>query len=74
MSDNVSIQQMKKEGSNTDPRAKITGLKTDAECPKTGKKTIYAASEKELRQSVQKRLDDAGKNNWNRGATKDLRP
>ena len=50
---NVLIQQMKKEGSYTDWRAKITGLKADAECPKTGKKTIYAASGEELRQSMQ---------------------
>ena len=61
---NVLIQQIKKEGSNTDWRAKITGLKADAECPKTGKKTIYAATEEELRQRVQNWLgicqDDHG--------------
>ena len=60
----VLIREMKKERSNTDWRARITGLKADAECPKTGKKTIYAATEEELRQSVQNWLgicqDDHG--------------
>jgi DNA polymerase III epsilon subunit-like protein len=46
---NVVIQRIKEEESITAWRARITGPKADKECKKSGTKTLYAASEQELR-------------------------
>ena len=54
----VVTQQIKEGKSNTDWRARITGPKADIECPKTGRKTLYATCEEELKTNVRKWLDD----------------
>ena len=54
----VVIQQIKEGGSDTDWRARITSPKADIECPKTGRKTLYAAGEDGLKTNVRKWLDD----------------
>jgi hypothetical protein len=46
---NVVIQRIKGEESITAWRARITGPIADKECKKSGTKTLYAASEQELR-------------------------
>ena len=54
----VVTQQIKEKGSKTDWRARITGPKADADCPKTGRKTIYGPCEEELKASVLEWLGD----------------
>jgi hypothetical protein len=54
----VVTQQIKEQGSKTDWRARITGPKADSECPKTGRKTLYAKCEDELKDCVQKWLEE----------------
>ena len=46
---NVVVQRIKEEDSDTAWRARITGPKADEECRKTGRKTLYAPSEQELK-------------------------
>lgn len=54
----VITQQIKEEGSKTDWRARITGPKADSECPKTGRKTMYAQCEEDLKDCVRKWLGE----------------
>lgn len=46
---NVVVQRIKEEESVTAWRARITGPIADKECKKSGTKTLYAASEQELK-------------------------
>ena len=53
----VVIQQIKEQESATAWRARITGPKADGECPNTGRRTLYASCEEELKECVQKWLE-----------------
>ena len=54
---NVVAQQIKEEGSDTDWRDRITSPKAIGKCSKTGRKTLYAPCEEELKDCVQKWLE-----------------
>ena len=54
---NVVVQRIKEEDSETAWRARISGPKADLECKKTGRKTLYAQNEQELRIALQEWLE-----------------